>query len=65
MVFINAALANGSFYLPQRFNNREIKRHPDFIAVGAANTFGHGESVVYSGRNPAGRRKRWTVSGLA
>ena len=51
MVFINAALANGSFYLPQRFNNREIRRHPDFIAVAAANTFGHGESVVYSGRN--------------
>lgn len=51
MVFINAALANGSFYLPQRFDNREIKRHPDFIAIAAANTFGHGESVVYSGRN--------------
>ena len=51
MVFINGAIANGSFYLPQRHENRQVTRHPDFIAVAAANTFGHGESIVYSGRN--------------
>ena len=51
LIFINQALANGSFYLPQRFENPQVKRHKDFVAVAAANTFGLGESVMYSGRN--------------
>ena len=50
LIFINAALANGVFYLAQRFDNPEVKRHPDFVAVGAANTFGLGEDNVYTGR---------------
>ena len=50
LIFINSALANGVFYLPQRFENPEIKRHEDFVMVGACNTFGLGESDIYSGR---------------
>ena len=51
LVFINQALANGSFYLSQRYNKREFVKHSDFIAIAAANTYGHGESMTYSGRN--------------
>ena len=50
LIFINAALANGEFYLPQRFDNPQVKRHPDFVAIAAANTFGLGEDNVYTGR---------------
>ena len=50
LIFINAALANGTFYLAQRYDNPEVKRHPDFVAVGAANTFGLGEDNIYTGR---------------
>ena len=51
LLFINQALANGKFTVPQRFGNTEVKRHPDFVAIAAANTFGLGESIMYSGRN--------------
>ena len=51
LVFINQALANGSFYLAQRYNKRQFVKHPDFVAIAAANTYGHGESMIYSGRN--------------
>ena len=50
LIFINAALANGVFYLAQRYDNPEVKRHPDFVAIGAANTFGLGEDNIYTGR---------------
>ncbi len=51
MIFINSALANGEFFLPQRLGNPRVKRHKDFVAIAAANTYGHGESIVYAGRN--------------
>lgn len=51
LLFINQALANDSFYLPQRFDKPEVKRHPDFVAIGAANTYGNGATSMYSGRN--------------
>ena len=50
ILFLNQALANGEFFLPQRFENPRVKRHPDFVAIAAANTFGLGESMLYSGR---------------
>ena len=50
-IFINSALANGSFFISERFDNPEVTRHPDFIAIATANTFGLGESDMYSGRN--------------
>jgi len=51
LVFINQALANDSFMVPQRFENPLFKKHKDFVAVAAANTFGHGADEMYHGRN--------------
>lgn len=42
---LNAALANGEMVLD---NGEVIKRHPDFICVGAANTFGMGGSSDFT-----------------
>jgi len=50
LLFINQALANGSFYLPQRKGRTQVKRHSDFVCIGAANTFGTGANMVYAGR---------------
>jgi len=51
LVFINQALANDCFMVPQRFEKPLFKKHKDFIAVAAANTFGHGADEMYHGRN--------------
>ena len=51
LVFLNMALANDGFYLPQRPEKPFVKRSPDFVAVAAANTFGGGADVLYSSRN--------------
>lgn len=50
LLFINQALANGSFYLPQRKGRSLVKRHADFVCIAAANTFGTGANMVYAGR---------------
>lgn len=50
LLFVNQALANGGFNLPQRKGNTYVKRHPDFVCIGAANTYGTGSNMVYSGR---------------
>jgi len=47
LVAFNQALANDAFPFPDAM----VKKHPDFIAVGAANTFGGGATVEYAGRN--------------
>lgn len=49
-VFINSALANGGFYIQNRIGNQWCARHPDFVCIAAANTFGHGGDMVYAGR---------------
>lgn len=46
LVAFNQALANGSYAFPDGM----VKRHPDFIAIAAANTFGHGPTAEYVGR---------------
>lgn len=51
MVFMNQALANEGFYLPQRHKKPYVKKHPDFVAMAAANTFGNGADQMYVGRN--------------
>lgn len=51
LLVINAALANGQMHVPQRHENPIIKRHPDFVCIAAANTFGHGADMIYAGRN--------------
>ena len=50
LLFINQALANGSFYLPQRKGKTKVERHPEFVCIAAANTFGTGSNMVYAGR---------------
>lgn len=50
LLFVNQALANGSFFIPQRYGNPEVKRHADCVIMAAANTYGHGGNMVYAGR---------------
>ena len=49
-VFLNQALANGGFFIPQRYENPYVKKHPDFIMIGCANTFGQGADPMYTAR---------------
>lgn len=51
LVFLNQSLANGSFHCSQRIKNTLIKKHENFIAIAAANTFGTGADSLYTGRN--------------
>ena len=50
LLFLNQALANGSFFLPIRKDASLVKRHPDFVCIAAANTFGTGANQTYAGR---------------
>ena len=50
LLFVNQALANGGFNLPQRKGKTYVKRHENFVCIGAANTYGTGSNMVYSGR---------------
>lgn len=50
LLFINQALANGGFNLPIRKGATRVQRHPDFVCIAAANTFGTGATMTYSGR---------------
>jgi len=50
LLFVNQALSNGGFNLPQRKGKTYVKRHENFTCIGAANTFGTGSNMVYSGR---------------
>lgn len=50
LVFINQALANGHFFLPQRHERPEVVRHPQFVCIAAANTYGTGGDRIYVGR---------------
>ena len=48
LLSLNAALANDFASFPCGI----VRRHPDFRVIASANTFGHGASGVYVGRNP-------------
>ena len=48
---LNAALAGDSLSLPKRKSNMIAKRHPDFVCIAAANTWGKGATREYCGRN--------------
>lgn len=48
MVFLNTPLANGYCSFPDKV----VEVHPDFICAIAANTWGHGATMQYQGRNP-------------
>jgi MoxR-like ATPase len=49
--YINKAIANSSYTVPQRWTKPVVKKHKDFVLVAAANTFGHGADSMYVGRN--------------
>lgn len=49
--YINKAIANESYTVPQRWLKPVVKKHEDFVLVGAANTYGHGADSMYVGRN--------------
>jgi cobaltochelatase CobS len=49
LIVLNSALANGQLSVPSRVSKPYADRHPDFICIAAANTWGSG-SVEYSGR---------------
>jgi cobaltochelatase CobS len=51
LLVINQALANGHLPVPNRLTNPQAKRHPDFVLIAAANTFGNGANRMYVGRN--------------
>jgi len=51
LTFLNKAIANESFMLPQRFDEPLVQKHPDFTVLAAANTFGKGADTEYVGRN--------------
>ena len=45
---LNAALANGYMAFPDGM----VKRHAEFVAIAAGNTYGNGATAQYVGRNP-------------
>jgi MoxR-like ATPase len=46
---LNSALANGFMSFPDRAE--PVRRHPDFVPIVAANTFGRGADRIYVGAN--------------
>ena len=51
LLVINAALANGHMALLNRPDKPTAVKHPDFVCIAAANTFGTGADRHYVGRN--------------
>lgn len=51
LLFLNQSLAQDHFFLPQRFENPLVKKHKDFVAIAAANTYGAGANSLYNSRN--------------
>lgn len=51
MVFLNSAIANDRFFIPQRYENPEVKKHVDFVLIAAGNTWGTGADAMFVGRN--------------
>lgn len=51
LITINGAIANGRLPLPSRIHAPMAYRHARFKLVAAANTYGHGATRMYVGRN--------------
>ncbi len=51
LIVLHEALSNGHMNVPARIGNTVAKRHPDFVLIFAANTWGNGANRVYVGRN--------------
>lgn len=50
LTFMNSALANEQFSIPNR-PEKVAKKHSDFVFIACANTFGNGADRMYVGRN--------------
>lgn len=51
LLVLNSALANGNLAVPARVDKPTAKRHPNFVLICAANTWGTGADWQYVGRN--------------
>lgn len=52
LVLFNMALSGtDGFFLTQRYEKPFVKRHPDFVCMAAANTYGTGTDLQYVGRS--------------
>lgn len=51
LLVLNAALENGHLPVPARTKKPLATRHPNFVLLAAANTFGTGADAQYVGRN--------------
>lgn len=51
LLVVNSALANGHLAVPSRPEQPVANRHPDFVCIAAANTFGRGADRQYVGRS--------------
>lgn len=51
LLIINTAIANGVMTLNNRIADPVIKKHPDFVLLACANTYGRGSDRLYVGRN--------------
>lgn len=51
LLVINSALANASMHVPSRYNKPHIPRGKNASIIAAANTYGTGADMMYSGRN--------------
>lgn len=50
LLFINQAIGNGFFHLPQRKGATLVTRHENFVCMAACNTYGNGSDMFYAGR---------------
>lgn len=51
LLVINTSISNGYMMLPNRPQSPRVERHPDFVFIGCANTYGRGSDRLYVGRN--------------
>lgn len=50
LLIMNTAIANGYVAVPSRTDNPIARKHPDFVIIASANTFGRGADRMYVGR---------------
>jgi AAA domain (dynein-related subfamily) len=49
--YANKSIANESYTAEVRYDNPVVKKHKDFVIMGACNTYGNGADAMYVGRN--------------
>lgn len=63
LLIINSAMANGGFFNDLRRDRPSVNKHQQAVIIGAANTFGNGADVLYTGRSQldAATLDRWYI----